>query len=177
MRHVVVPDRLRTPSNPQRNTAIEMPRKLQLPRLVVALSVVVPMIWSAAASASVSNCSYRNLTHGAVPYVAQVRTNLTSAAVDGANVCRVVSQVARHVQLRGFDLGAAQQLIDTGESWALDHHLVYPRGWPKPTGPVYDPHMQVTLRMLARGPAQQGQPVPTGASHTSAYWIELNEYT
>jgi hypothetical protein len=154
-----------------------MPHKLQLPRLVVALSVVVPMIWTAGASASVSSCSYRNVTHGAVPYVAQVRTNLTSAAMDGANVCRVVSQVVRQVQLRGFDLGTAQQFIDTAESWALDHHLVYPRGWPKPTGPVYDPHMQVTLRMLARGPAQQGQPVLTCASRTSRYWIKLNEYT
>lgn len=154
-----------------------MPHKLQLARLVVALAVVVPMIWTASASASVRTCSYSNVTRGAVPYVAQVRTNLTSAAVGGANVCTVVSAVVRQVQLRGFDLGAAPHHLDTGESWALNHHLVYPRGWPQPTGPVYDPHMHVRLRMLTRGQAQQAHPVLTGASRTSSYWIELNEYT
>lgn len=154
-----------------------MPHKLQLTRLAVALAVVALMIWTASASASVRACSYTNVTHGAVPYVAQVRTNLTSAAVAGANVCTVVSEVVTQVQLRGFDLGAAPQLIDTGEAWALDHHLVYPRGWPQPTGPVYDPHVHVRLRMLTRGQAQQTQPMLTGASRTSPYWIELNEYT
>jgi hypothetical protein len=153
-----------------------MPHKLRLARLVVALSMVVAMIWTAGASASVRSCSYRNVTHGAVAYVAQVRTNLTSAAVGGANVCTVVSELVRRVQRRGFDLGATRQLIDSGASWALDHHLVYPRGWPQPTGPVYDPHMHVTLRMLAQAQAQQAQPV-AGASHTSPYWIELNEYS
>jgi len=148
-----------------------MPQKLRLARLVVPLSMVVPMIWTAGASASVRTCSFRNMSQGAVPYVAHVRTNLTSVAVGGANVCTVVSKVVGQVQRRGFNLGAAPGFVDTGEWWAVDHHLVYPRGWPHPTGPVFDPHMHVTLRMLARG-----QPVLAGASHTGRYWIKLNEY-
>lgn len=157
--------------------AIELSHKLRFARLVVPLSILAPMIWPAGASASVRSCSYKNLTHGAVPYVSHVKTNLTSAAVGGTNVCAVVSEVVKQVQLRGFDLGAAPGLIDTGEPWALDHHLVYPQGWPQPTGPVHDPHVHVTLHMLARGQSQQARRVLAGASRTSPYWIELNEYT
>jgi len=143
----------------------------------VALAVVAPMIWTAGASASVSSCSYRNVTHGAVPYVAQVRTNLTSAAVGDANVCTVVSQGRQTGAASRLRPGRRPQLIDTGESWGVNHQLVYPRGWPQPTGPVYDPHMHVRLRLLTRGQAQQPQLVLIGARRTSPYWIELNEYS
>jgi hypothetical protein len=157
--------------------AIEIPYALRLARLVVPLAMIAGMIWAASASASVRSCSYRNMTRGAVPYVSHVRTNLTSAAVGGANVCTVVSEVVERVQQRGFDLGAGPALIDPGEPWALDHHLVYPRGWPQPTGPIYDPHMHVTLHMLTRRPAQQAHPVLAARSRNSRYWIQLNEYS
>jgi hypothetical protein len=164
-------------SEPRRNTAIEMQRKLRLATLVLPLAVVAPMVWTSSASALPRNCSYANVTHGGVPYVAQVRTNLTSTAVGGASVCTVVSGIVRQVQLRGYDLGATPRLVDMDESWALEHHLVYPAGWPQPTGPIYDPHMHVRLLMLTRGRTQRAQLVPKGPSGTSPLWIELNEYT
>ena len=154
-----------------------MRQKLPLTALLAALSTAVLAASPASASASVRICSYRNITHGAVPYVAQVRTNLTSAAVGGANVCAVVSELVRRVQRRGFDPGHVHQLVDAGESWALAHRLVYPRGWPQPTGPVVDPHLHVTLRMLAATGARRSGPALARPARARRYWIKLNEYT
>ena len=154
-----------------------MRQKLQLTALLAALTAagLLASAPSATASTSVRICSYRNITHGAVPYVAQVRTNLTSAAVGGGNVCAVVSELVRRVQRRGFDPGHARQLAGAGESWALAHRLIYPRGWPQPTGPAVDPHMHVTLRMLAR--THRSRPALARPAGASRYWIKLNEYT
>jgi hypothetical protein len=154
-----------------------MRHKLSLTALLAAASAagLLASAASASASASVRVCSYRNLTHGAVPYVAQVRTNLTSAAVGGANVCAVVSDLVRRVQRRGFDPGHVRQLAGAGESWALAHRLIYPRGWPQPQGPAQDPHMHVTLHMLAQ--TRRSRPARARPAGASRYWIKLNEYT
>ena len=143
--------------------------------LLAVLCLAAPAIWPAGASAAVRTCTYRNLERGPVPYVEQVRTNLTSSAVGGGSVCQFVSDLVRQVQRRGYDPGSPRDLLDGDRSFALIHHLVYPPGWPQPTGPVADPHMHVTLRMLEHGAAQKS---PLGGpSRTSRFWIQLNEYT
>jgi hypothetical protein len=149
-------------------------------KLLAATTVVLTCLaFTAGASASVRSCSYRNPTHGPVPYVAQVATNLTATAAGGAGVCEVVREAVAQVQLRGYDLDARPDFVEGGESWAVSHRLVYPAGWPRPRGPVYDPHMHVTLRMVAVPPAQSSEAHGTGEARarTTAYWIKLNEYT
>ena len=143
--------------------------------LLAISCLAAPAIWPAGASAAVRTCTYRNLDRGPVPHVEQVRTNLTSSAIGGGSVCEFVSQLVREVQLRGYDPGSRRPLLDGGRSWSLIHHLVYPPGWPQPTGPVADPHMHVKLRMLEQGQAQKS---PLGApTRASRFWVELNEYT
>jgi hypothetical protein len=154
-----------------------MRQRLPLTALLAALSTAALLASPAGASASVRVCSYRNLADSAGPYVAQVRTNLTSAAVGGANVCAVVSALVTRVQQRGFDPGHVRRLVGAGQSWALVHHLVYPPGWPQPTGPAVDPHLHVTLRMHARTRAQRSGSTLANSGGASGYWIKLNEYT
>ena len=151
-----------------------MPRNLNITKLFVGVVAVVSFTCEATASASVRSCSYRNSVYGSVPYVARVTTNLTSAAVGGANVCDVVSAAVTQVQRRGYGLGAAPLFVRADMHWALTHHLVYPRGWPHPNGPVYDPHMHVTLRMISQ---QQAHATGAERSRRTPYWIKLNEYT
>lgn len=155
-------------------SVIGMPRNFNITKLFTGVVVVVSFTSGATASASVRSCSYRNLTREPVPYVAQVTTNLTSAAVDGADVCDVVSEAVTQVQLRGYRLGAGPQFVQTDVYWALSHHLVYPTAWPRPGGPVYDPHMRVTLRMIS---LQQTHATVAKGSRRTPYWINLNEYT
>jgi hypothetical protein len=154
-----------------------MRRKLPLTTLLAALTTAALLASPAGAGASVRVCSYRNLAHSAGPYVAQVRTNLTSAAVGGANVCAVVSELVTRVQQRGYDPGHLRRLVGAGESWALVHRLVYPPGWPQPTGPAVDPHLHVTLRMHARTRARRSGSTLADPGGASGYWIKLNEYT
>jgi len=152
------------------------PSALTSRRLLAAATVVACGVFTAGASASVQRCSYRNLASGEVPYVAQVTTNLTSAGAHGASICKVVREAVLQVQRRGYNLDGSAQLRGPHGYWALSHHLVYPRGWPRPTGPVCDPHMHVTLRMVAvRHAGSRGTGADT--SRMARYWITLNEYT
>jgi hypothetical protein len=143
-------------------------------KLLAAVAVAVCVVFPASASASVHSCLYRNLTHGQVPYIAQVATNLTPAAAGGAGVCEVVRAVVMQVQLRGYDPGSGSPFVDVGNRWTLSHHLVYPNGWPRPRGPVYDPHMHVTLRMTEQPQAQSRK---KASARVAPFWIKLNEYT
>jgi hypothetical protein len=81
-------------------SALGISRNVTITKLFTGIVVVISFTWAATASASVRSCSYRNLTYGLVPYVTRATTNLTSAAVDGANVCEIVSEVVTRVQLR-----------------------------------------------------------------------------
>ena len=155
-------------------SAIGKIRNLTITTLFTGLVVIVSFTSTASASAAVRSCSYRNLTYGPTPYVTHITTNLTSAAVDGASVCAVVREVVIRVQLRGYALDAGSQFVAADVYWVLSHHLVYPKGWPQPSGPVYDPHMRVTLRMIS---LQQTHATVAEAPRTTPYWIKLNEYT
>lgn len=148
---------------------------LRIAPLLAALALVVTLIWTASALASVRHCSYRNVTLGPEPYAAQVQTNLVPAAVAGGDVCALVGRIVREVQGFGFDPGALAQVSDAGSSWTLVHRLVYPPGWPAPTGPVQDPHLQVTLYMQDQGGGQAAE--AGAAARAGGYWITLNEYT
>jgi len=97
-------------------SATGMSRNLTITKLVAGV-VVVSFTWAASASASVRSCSYRNLTQGPVPYVAHVTTNLTSDAVDGADICEVVNEAVTQVQLRGYYLDAGSQLVEDDADW------------------------------------------------------------
>jgi hypothetical protein len=145
-------------------------------RRLAWLALAIPLLAAAPAGASVRSCEYRNLTSGRIPYVARVRTDLTPAAVGGGSVCHAVAAVVRRVQRRGYDPGALA-VAAGGGSWTVRHRLVYPTGWPRPAGPVQDPHMQVTLTLAA---PPGGAPRCAGRAHgagAASFWITLRELT
>jgi hypothetical protein len=131
----------------------------------------------AAARASVRSCPYRNPAAGAVPYVAHVTTDLSARAAGPAGICAVVKAAVRRAQRLGFTLNGAPRVIEAGSAWSVDHHVVYPRGWPSPAGPVFDPHMHVTLRLVAAGTLATRSRRVQDARAGHGFWIRFNEYT
>ena len=131
-----------------------------------------------ASAATVRACAYRNPQNGAVPFVEHVTTNLSARAGGPAGVCAVVDAAVSRTQALGFTLPRSPHPIDAGGRWTLDHRLVYPAGWPSPTGPVYDPHMHVTLRLVGgRTMVSQRASATAGAgSGSSGFWIRFDEY-
>jgi hypothetical protein len=100
---------------------------------------------------------------------------MTRAAADEATVCKVVNDAVRQVQLRGYDLDQRPAVVEADGLWKIDHHLVYPTGWPDPRGPVDDPRMKVVLHLSSTQDR-------TGATHVAgrsaeSYWISFSELT
>jgi hypothetical protein len=138
-----------------------------LMRRTVAIAVLlIGLACAPAAVARTGACRVDQATGARAPYVAQVRTNLTAAAIGGGSVCAYVRRLVGSVQREGY-APTAGFLSGTG-LWTLHHHLVYPAGWPRPSGPVWDPHVHVTLWLAAAASA--------GAT-VRPCWIALNEYT
>ena len=127
-----------------------------------------------ASAATVRACAYRNPQNGAVPFVEHVTTDLSARAGGPAGVCAVVDAAVSRTQALGFTLPRSPHPIDAGGRWTLDHRLVYPAGWPSPTGPVYDPHMHVTLRLVSRCGSPSALSVRAAGAH--AIWISFQEW-
>jgi hypothetical protein len=156
-----------------------MPRHARVHMLVLATAVAASLSFAATATASVRSCAFRNPAGGALPYVRQVTTNLTSSALGGGSVCAAVRAAVRRVQLIGYELGGTRRVVDANRSWVVAHDLVFPNGWPAPSGPVYDPHMRVVLHLVSPSPPGSAPALGTvpGRRHGHRYWIRLNEYT
>jgi hypothetical protein len=145
-------------------------------RRLTCIAFLLPLIWVAAASASVRACAYRDLP-GAAPHVAAVRTNLAPAVVRGAGVCAVVEEAVAAVQRQGYRLDGTSVLVTAHGRWLMRHHLVYPPGWPRRSRGATDPHMEVTLVKLFPRSAGNAGVRSAGGLRLSSYWIRLDEWT
>ena len=156
-----------------------MPRHARAHMLMSATALAASLSFAATASASVRGCAFRNAAGGSLPYVEQVTTNLTSSALGGGSVCAAVRAAVRRVQLIGYELGGTRRVAEANRSWLVAHDLVFPRGWPAPSGPVYDPHVRVVLHLVSRVPPGSAPALGTvaGRRRGHRYWIRLNEYT